>query len=192
MGLFSKRLMKWREPKIKGMVTLKNILTAIGLILIVSIPFGFLRGNGRFSISIYFIALAFMSTVVISLSPESLLPGAQIQLREDAIVRVMPKRNQKSAYKDVDCIYFDRDCSYSWEANRLIINVHQRSIEGPNFTNFKVIMKNDVIVDGVLQFSLAAFRSVHQFAVPDDVNLEQVLQILYDQGVRVIEGPLPS
>jgi hypothetical protein len=41
MSLFSKRLMKWREPKIKGMVTPKNILTALGLILIVSIPFGF-------------------------------------------------------------------------------------------------------------------------------------------------------
>jgi hypothetical protein len=37
MSLFSKRPMKWREPKIKGMVTPKNIFIALGLILIVSI-----------------------------------------------------------------------------------------------------------------------------------------------------------
>ena len=184
--------MKWREPKIKGMVTPKNILTAIGLILIVSILFGFLGGNWIFSISIYFLALAFMSAAVISLSIESLLPGAQIQLREDAIVRVMSKRNQKSAYKHIDCIYFDRDCSYSWVANKLIVNVHQKSIEGPNFTNFKVIMKNDVIVDGILQFSFATLNLVHHFAVPEDVNVEQILQILRDKGVKIIEGPLPS
>ena len=192
MGLFSKSLMKWREPKVKGMVTFKNILTAIALILIVSIPFGFLHGNGNFSIFIYFLALAFMSAAVISLSIESLLPGEQIQLREDAIVCKMPKRNQKSAYKHIDCIHYDRDCSYCWEGNRLIVNVHQRSVEGPNFTNFKVIMKNDAIVGGVLQFSYGALRSLHQFAVTDEVNLEQVLQILRDKGVKVIEGALPS
>jgi hypothetical protein len=53
-------------------------------------------------------------------------------------------------------------------------------------------MKNDVIVDGILQFSDSAFRSVHQFTVPEDVNVEQILQILRDKGVKVVEGPLPS
>ncbi|MGH7977647.1 MAG: hypothetical protein ACREDS_02360 [Limisphaerales bacterium] len=192
MSLFDKRLMKWREPKIKGMITPKNILAAIGLILIVSIPFGFLGGNGKFNISICFIALGFMSLAAIGFLIVPLLPGTQIQLKEDAIVRLVSNQNQKSAYKDIDCIYFERDCSYSWENKKLIINVHQKSIEGPNFTNFKVIMKSDVIVDGVLQFSYTAFRSVHQFAVPESVNAEQVLQILRDKGVKVVEGPLPS
>jgi hypothetical protein len=45
MSLFSKRLLKWREPKIKGMLTPKNILTIYILILIVSIPFGFFGGK---------------------------------------------------------------------------------------------------------------------------------------------------
>jgi hypothetical protein len=192
MSPFSERLMKWREPKIKGMVTPKNILYAFGLILIVSIPFGFLGGNGKFNIWICFLAVGFMSAAVIGLLIQPLLPGTQIQLREDAIVRVVSKRNEKSTYKDIDCIYFERDCSYSWENKKLIVNVHQKSIEGPNFTIFKVIMKNDVIVDGILQFSYSAFRSVHQFTVPEDENVEQVLQILQDKGVKVVEAPLPS
>jgi hypothetical protein len=193
MSLFSKRLMKWREPKIKGMVTPKNIFAALGLILIVSIPFGFLGGNGKFNIWICFLAAGFMSTAAISLAIEPLLPGKLVQLRDDMIVRGARGTNsQRSAYKDMDCIYFERDCSYSWEKKKLIANVRQKSIEGPNFTIFKVIMKNDVIVDGVLQFSYSAFRSVHQFTVPEDANVEQVLQILRDKGVNIVEGPLPS
>ena len=193
MGLISKRLMKWREPKIKGMVTPKNILAALGLILIISIPFGFLGGNGKFNIWICFLAAGFMSAAAISLTIEPLLPGTLVQLRDDMIVRGARGTNsQRSAYKDIDCIYFERDCSYSWEKKKLIVNVHQKSIEGPNFTIFKVIIKNDVIVDGVLQFSYSAFRSVHQFTVPEDLNVERVLQILRDKGVKVVEAPLPS
>jgi hypothetical protein len=193
MGLISKRLMKWREPKIKGMVTPKNILAALGLILIISIPFGFLGGNGKFNIWICFLAAGFMSAAAISLIIEPLLPGTLVQLRDDMIVRGARGTNsQRSAYKDIDCIYFERDCSYSREKKKLIVNVHQKSIEGPNFTIFKVIMKNDVIVDGVLQFSYSAFRSVHQFTVPEDLNVERVLQILRDKGVKVVEAPLPS
>ncbi|MGD0252829.1 MAG: hypothetical protein ABSC01_09050 [Verrucomicrobiota bacterium] len=33
---------------------------------------------------------------------------------------------------------------------------------------------------------------VETIVVPEDVNLEQVLQILRDKGVNVVEGPLPS
>ena len=193
MGLFSKRLMKWREPKIKGMVTPKNILAALGLILIISIPFGFLGGNGKFNILICFLAAGFMSAAAISLIIEPLLPGTLVQLRDDMIVRGARGTNsQRTAYKDIDCIYFERDCSYSWEKKKLIVNVHQKSIQGPNFAIFKVIMKNDVIVDGVLQISCSAFRSVHQFTVPEDLNVERVLQILRDKGVKVVEAPLPS
>ena len=53
-------------------------------------------------------------------------------------------------------------------------------------------MKKDVIVDGIRQFSNASLRSVQQFSVPDDVNLEQVLQILRDRGIKVVEPTLPS
>jgi hypothetical protein len=49
------------------MVTPRNIFAALGLIVIVSIPFGFLGGNGKFNIWICFLAAGFMSAAVISL-----------------------------------------------------------------------------------------------------------------------------
>lgn len=191
--IYSKRLMKWREPKVKGMVTLKNILTALILILIISIPFGFLGGNGKFSVSVYFLALGFMSVGVVGLLIQPLLPGTQIQLREDAIVRVWPRRNQRSAYKDIDCCYFYRDCSYSKIDGSYVMKPQERSVEGPNFTFVKVIMKNEKPLNAARVFVRGMFsRSVGNFDVPDDVNLDQVLQILRDKGVKVTEGPLPQ
>ena len=164
--------MKWREPKIKGMVTPINVLALFVLIVIVSIPFGFLGGNGKFNISICFIALGFMSFASIGLLIAPLLPGILVQLKEDMIVRGARGTNsQRSAYKDIDCIYLNRDL-YS---------------KGQKLSIFSVVMKNDVIKDDVIQFSYATFRSVHQFVVPESVNVEQVLQILRDKGVKVVE-----
>jgi hypothetical protein len=100
--------------------------------------------------------------------------------------------SQRSAYKDIDCIYFYRDCHYSWKDKMLTIHVQERSVKGPNFTSFVVVMKNDVTKDDAIQFSYLTYRSVDQFAVPENVNMEQVLQILRDKGVKVVEGQLPS
>jgi len=181
MGLFSKRLMKWHEPKIKGMLTPGNVLVVLILILIVSVAFGFWGGRGKFSVPVCLLALGFMSIALIGFFIQPLLPGMLVQLKEDTIIRGARGTNsQRSAYKDIDCINFYRDCSYSWNRSALVINIHQRSVEGPNFTSFVVVMKNE------------PFRSVQTFAVPEDVNLEQVLEILRDKGVKVIEGPLPS
>ena len=185
--------MKWREPKIKGMLTPGNILAVFILILIVSIVFGFWGGHGKFSVSVCLLALGFMSIAAIGFLIQPLLPGTLVQLKEDMILRGARGTNsERSVYKDIDCIYFYRDCSYSWNQSALVINIRQRSVGGLNFTSFDVIMKNDVIVDGVKEFSSMAFRSVQRFVVPEDVNVEQVLQILRDKGVKVIEGPLSS
>lgn len=173
--------MKWREPKIKGMLTPKDVVAVYVLILIVSIPFGFWGGNGRFHLSTCFLGFGFMSLASIGFLIHPLLPGTLVQLKEDMIVRGARGTNsQRSAYKDIDCINFYRDCSYSWKGKILTINIHQRGVEGPNFTSFVVVMKN------------ASFRSVQNFAVPDNVSLETVLQILRDKGVNVVEPPLPS
>jgi hypothetical protein len=84
--------MKWREPKVKGIVTPKSILTAVLLIFIVAIPFGFIGGSGRFfsghfSMLTYFLGLGFLSVVVLSLAIQPLLPGVLVQIREDMIIR---------------------------------------------------------------------------------------------------------
>ncbi len=126
--------MKWREPKIRGMLTPKNVLVVFALILIVSIPFGFLGGMGRFHISTCFLGFGFMSLASVGFLIQPFPPGTLIQLREDLIVRGARGTNsQRSAYKDIDCIYFYRDCSYSWNRNALVVNVHQRNVEGPQF-----------------------------------------------------------
>jgi hypothetical protein len=195
MSLSSNRLMKLREPKIKGMVTPKNMLAVIALIVIVSIPFGFLGGNGKFNISIWFIALGFMSFASIGLLIVPLLPGMLVRLKEDMIVRGARGTNsQRVAYQDIDCIYFYRDCSYSRNENGeySVINVQQKTVEGPNFTSFVVIMKNAKEVDDESELLNNSPRFLENFAVPDNVNVEQVVQILRDKGVKVVEGPLPS
>jgi len=177
MSLFSKRLMKWREPKIRGMLTPKNILAVFVLILIVSIPFGFLGGNGKFNSWICLLALGFMSFASIGFLIAPLLPGVLVQLKEDMIVRGARGTNsQRSAYKDIDCVYLNRD-------------LHSN---GQKLSIFSIVMKNDVIKDDVIQFSYATFRSVHQFVVPESVNIEQVLQILRDKDVKVVERTQPS
>jgi hypothetical protein len=190
MSLFSKRLMKWREPTIKT-VTPKNILTAGVLIFVVAIPFGFVGGNGRFfvngtfSIFTYLLGLAFLSSAPIVLLVKYVSPtSAQIQLREDAIVRLMPRINQKSAYEDIQCIYFYRDCSASLVKD--VIVIHERSVEESNFTRFQIVMKGKGALSNVFA------NPVTYFGVPDEVNVEQILQILRDKGVKVIEAPLPS
>jgi len=189
MGLLSKRLIKWREPKIRGMLTPKNVLALYALILVISIPFGFLGGSGKFHLKTCLLALGFMSVGSIGFLISPLLPGTQMQLREDAIVRAMSTRTQRAAYKDIVCIRFYRNCSYSWNHNSLFVNVNQRSVEGPNFTSFIITLKND---DDEKAFSYASLRSIRQFAVPDDVNVEQVVQILRDKGVKVLEESLPA
>jgi hypothetical protein len=192
MGLFSKRLMKWREPKVKGWLTPKNILAMYVLIGAISIPFGFLGGNGKFNVWICFLAAGFMSAATIGLLIRPLLPGTLVQLREDMIVRgARGTSSHRSAYRDIECVYFYRDCSYSMSGNSPVILVHQRNTGSPGFTSFEVVMKNEKTENEFSKSSFANFYSVKRFAVPDNVSLEQVLQILGDKGVKVVEPQLP-
>lgn len=180
MGIFSKRLMKWREPKIKGMVTPKNILFALGLILIISIPFGFWGGNGKFNIWICIFALGFMSVALIGLLLQPLLPGTLVQLKDNMIVRGPRGTNsRRSPYKNIQCVYYLRGCSYQVTQNIPVV-VRANHADQSAFTDFQVVNKSE------------GFYSVKRFAVPQSVNLEQVVKILRDKGVHVIEGPLPS
>jgi hypothetical protein len=184
--------MQWREPKIKGMVTGKNILTALGLIILLSIPFGFLGGHGQYRLSTSLLSLAFMSFGILGLIIQPLLPGTRVRLTDNAIVRSLSRRTEKSPYKEIECIYFYRDCSYSWYEGVPIVKVHERTVEGPNFTNLQVQMKNEVMVDGEVEFSRASAGCVHNFAVPSNVNVERVLEILRDKGVKIVEPALVS
>ena len=177
MGFLNRRLMKWREPKIRGMVTPKNILTAVILVLVISIPFGYLGGNGKFNTSIWLLSLAFLSTAPLGLLLLPLEPGTLVQLRDDMIVRgPRGSYSDRSPYKFIDFIYYTRNCTSLKTENAL----HEREAVGTPFTNFQVVHR------------IESFNPVRRFAVPDNVNLEQVLQILRDKGVRVIETPFDA
>jgi hypothetical protein len=183
-----KILMEWREPKIKGQLSRNNAFVLLAAILVVSIPFGFLHsGNGRFSISIWLLALAFMSAGTIGFLIQPLLPGPRIELREDEVVRRLPRRSQKSAYKDIDCCYCHRGCSYSMIGNKPVLNVHGH-IDGQNFTSFQVILKNETTLIGAGKNSFADRRSVTRFAVPANVDLDLILKILHGKNVKVVEA----
>jgi hypothetical protein len=187
MSLFSKCLMKWREPKVKGMVTPKNVLNAFGLILLVSVPFGFIGGHGKYEVSSWLLGLGFLSAAPLALLTSSFRRGTQIRLTEDAIIRAAPRRNQRSPYEDIDIIYLFRDCFYSWNKDSLVINSNQKTFEGPKFTHCEIIMKRAGV-----ESVFSSLRLVHKFAVPENVDLEQVLRILRNKKVNVAEKTLDS
>jgi hypothetical protein len=187
-----KSLMEWREPKIKGLLSRNSVFVLLTAILVVSLPFGFLHsGNERFSISICLIALAFMLAGTIGFLIQPLRPGPRIELREDEAVRRLPRRSQKSAYKDIDCCYCHRGCSYSMIGNKPMLNVHGQG-DGQNFTSIQVILKNETILNSAGKNSFADRRSVTRFAVPGNVDLDLVLKILHDKNVKVVEAESPQ
>ena len=111
--------MKWREPKIKGMVTAKNILMAIVVVLILSIPFGYVGGHRGFSVSVWLLGLVFLSVAPLGIVILPLLPGTLVQLTEEMIVHGPRGTNsRRSAYKEIECIYYIRHCTCSMEQNR--------------------------------------------------------------------------
>ena len=85
-------------------------------------------------------------------------------LKEDHITDGAGRSADRSRYRDIEC------CNVSHDS----------------YNNIKF---------SVLKFSVRKGLPVGQIkevAVPDDVSLEHVLQILRDKGVKVVEMPLPS
>ena len=168
--------MKWREPKIKGMVTAKNILIAFIFVLILSAPFGYVGGHGKFNVSVWLLGLAFLSIAPLSIAILPLRPGTLVQLTEEMIVHGPRGTNsRRSAYREIERICYVRHCTCSMEQNILIFKVQKGNTARPLCTVFEVINRNE------------NFYSVRRFIVPDNVNLEQVLQIFRDKRVKVEE-----
>jgi len=168
--------MKWREPKIKGMVTIKNVVTAFIFALILSVAFGFVGGHGRFNVSVWLLGLGFLSLAPLVIAIQPLLPGTLVQLTETMIVHGSRGTNdRRSAYQEIECIRYLRYCTCSIEQNRLDFKVQKGQTTSPLCTVCEVINRNENV------------HSVRRFIVPDGVNLEHVLQIFRDKSVRVEE-----
>jgi hypothetical protein len=192
MAFFEKCLLKWREPKL-NMLTRKNFFVMLVLIVAVSFPFGFLKsGPGRFSVSTWLLALASMSAVLFGMLLFPLLPGMEIRLTDDAIVRRMPRRNQRSLYKEIDCCRFYRNCSHSKVGNAPVLKVHDQDAGKEKFTSFDVILKGEKMSGGGREVSFRSMGWVRRFAVPSGVDLDAVLKILREKNVNVIEPDLSS
>jgi hypothetical protein len=176
MSFASRRLMKWREPKIKGMVTIKDVVIAFILALILSVPFGYVGGHGKFNVSVWLLGLLSLSIAPLGIAISPLLPGTLVQLTEERIVYGPRGTNScRSAYREIVRICYVRYCTCSMEENQLVFKVHEGSTTRPLCTVCEVINRNQNVY------------SVRRFIVPDSVNLEHVLQIFHDKSVKVEE-----
>ena len=168
--------MKWREPQIKGMVTIKNVVTAFIFALILSVPFGYVGGHGKFNFSVWLLGLLFLSFAPLGIAAMPLLPGTLVQLTEKMIVHGPRGTNsRRSAYQEIVRICYVRCCTCSMEENQLVFKVQKGSTTRPLCTVCEVINRNENVY------------SVRRFIVPDTVNLEHVLQIFRDKSVEVEE-----
>lgn len=181
MGLFSKCLMKWHEPRTRArIVTAKSLLIAYGVIVLFSIVMGFIGGKFHLSNALppfVWLSAVWLGFVLIS----RLHPGPLIQLRDDEIVRTesVSGRSSKLRYKEIDSIHFERSCTGLWNSKP------DKSSGGQKLTNFDIRKKAEVIVDDAIESS--EFPTIGGFTVPHNVDVEQVLRVLRDKGVRIIE-----
>lgn len=150
--------MEWRVPKVKGMLTPRNIVTAAVLILIFSIPFGFLGSHAQFAVFTSFLPLTFMSVSFLGFLLLPFLPGSKVELKQEAIVRPGSRWDDRSAYRDIHCCYYIRECTWAKDKDGPITNVHEGDFEGPAFTSFLVFMKGEPQVTSGCMLSGASRR----------------------------------
>ncbi|HEX3857310.1 MAG TPA: hypothetical protein VHY30_08450 [Verrucomicrobiae bacterium] len=94
-------------------------------------------------------------------------PGVEVRLTELCIIRVAIRLGCRTNYKEIE------SCT-----------VRNNNSSEKKFSVVEIQLKDK-----------SKFRinsPVEEFIVPNDVNLDQVLQILRDKAVNVIEGQLPS
>ena len=162
----SEPLMKWREP---NAYVRKNLSHGrwIGLLIVFMIAPLLLIASAvlhDFSKGRIILALLFMVVGLIGFVVIWFGSSNSVCIKEDRITDGVGRSANQSRYRDIEC------CNVSHE--------------NYNATKFSV-----------LKFSVRKGLPVGQIkevAVPDDVNLEHVLQILRNKGVPVVEVPLPS
>ena len=163
------------------MVTVKNFLTAFVLVLIISVPFGYLGGDRKFNVIIWLIGLSILLAGLLLVASEPLLPGTLVQLTEEMIVRgPRGTKSFRSPYRDIEYVLYIRHCTCFMEQDQLVIQVHKGNTTGPLCTVFEVFNRRD------------NFYSVGRFIAPDTVDLGQILKILRDKKIPVEEKILDA
>jgi len=88
-----------------------------------------------------------------------------IRLKERCVTRLVGKYHNLSNYSEIECA-----------------TVHHGNYKDKIFSIIKFKLKE----------KLALNTKVQQIVIPEDVNLDQVLQILRDKGVKIVEPTLPA
>jgi hypothetical protein len=162
----SESLMKWREPNAYVRKNLSHGRWISLLIVFMIAPLLLIASAVQHDYSKGRIILAFLFMVVglIGFVVTWYGSGSLVCLKENHITDGAGRSADRSRYVDIEC------CNVSHD----------------NYNDTKF---------SVLKFSVRKGLPVGQIkevAVPDDVNLEHILQILRDKGVKVVESSLPS
>lgn len=159
-------LMEWREP---NAYTRKDLSHGrwIGLVIVLMIPTVLLAIsaiNHNISRGEIILALIFLVIGIVIFLREWFGPGNWVCLEEDCVSRASSRPPRRTRYQNI------RSCIVSHE-----------SYDGIKFSVLKFTLK----------IGLPAGQ-VEKIVLSEDVNLDRVLHILRDKGVKVIEEPLPA
>ena len=159
--------MKWREPNAYVRKFFRvEILFLVIFLLLMFVVFGVvsaIKSNGQTTNYFpMFVIAIFLSVWFLA---TRFLPGASIHLKELCVTRRLGKSSNRSNYNEIESA-----------------TVHHDNYKSKKFSVIRFKLKEKPALN----------IKVLQIVIPEDVNLEQVLQILRDKGVNIIEGQLPS
>jgi hypothetical protein len=160
-------LMKWREPNAYVRKFFRvEILLLVLFLLFMFVVFGVtfaIKSNGK---PINFTPMFAISIFfLVWFFVTWFLPGASIHLKELCVTRRLGKSSNRSNYSEIESA-----------------TVHLDNYKDKRFFVIRFKLKEKPTLN----------TKVLQIVIPEDVNLERILQILRDKGVKVVEGPLPS
>jgi hypothetical protein len=162
-------LMRWREPNAYSRQDL-SLVRRIGFLALLMTPSLLLitsAANRNFSKGHLILASIFAVIGILTFIRVWFGPGDVVCLKEDCITKAISRPARRSSYKNIEFCSVNH-CTY----NEI------------KFSILKFTFKKE---GGRLPIG-----EVQQVAVPNDVNLERVLQILRNKGVKVVEVPLSS
>jgi hypothetical protein len=166
-------LRKWREPNAYVRKGLSHFRW-IGLVIVLLIaPLGLtvsFWSNHNFNKGIIILISIFIAIEILGFIRIWFCSGDVVRLKEDSIMKTPGRCPYESLYKNIE------SC-----------NVCHDSYNNTKFSVLKFTLKKPRNY-----LSTLPTGQIKEVAVPDDVDLEQILKILRDKGVKVVKQPLTS
>lgn len=163
----SETLMQWREPNAYVRKNLSHGRWIVLLIVFMIAPLGLIASSWsdhHFSKGLIILISIFTVIGILMFIGTWFGSGDAVCLKDDHITDGAGRSANRSRYKNIECC-----------------NVSHDNYKDTKFSVLKFSVRKGLPVG-----------QIKEVAVPDDVSLEHVLQILRDKGVKVIEEPLPA